>query len=76
MVLEVAGGLFVVYQVVDGRVRATDGARVAMLYGHGAELHGLGIKGEQTVCQQFADACEIFQRLSGLNGAQHTSDGS
>ena len=72
--LQVAGGLFVVDQMIDGGVCAADGARVTMLHGNGAELHGLGIEGEQTVRQQFADACEILQGLCGLNGAQHTSD--
>ena len=74
--LQVAGGLFVIYQVIDGGISAADGARVAMFDGNRAELHGLGIEGEQTVCQQFANACEILQCLSGLDGAKHTSDGT
>ena len=69
MVFEVAGGLFVIYQMVDGRIRAADGARVAMLYRNRAELHGLGIESKQTVRQQFANTCEIFQGLSSLNSA-------
>ena len=86
---QVASGLFlrpfgskrarrerVIYQMVDGRIRATDGARVAMLHGNGAELHRLGIEGEQTVRQEFAYTCEILQGLSSLDGAQHTSDGT
>ena len=73
---EVARGLLVVYQMVDGGMAAADGARVAMTDGHRAELHGLGIEGEQTVRQQLADAREILQRLGGLDGAQHTSDGA
>ena len=72
--LEVASGLFVIYQVINCGVTATDGARVTMLHGNGAELHGLGIEGEQTIGQQLADAREVLQRLSGLDGAQHTSD--
>ena len=47
-----------------------------MLHRNRAELHGLGIEGEQTVRQQFANTCEILQCLCGLDGAQHTSDGS
>ena len=73
---EVARGLFIIYQVVDSGIRAADGARVAMLHRNRAELHGLGIEGEQTVRQQFADAREILQCLSGLDGAEHTSDGA
>ena len=74
--LKIASGLFVIYQVVDGGVRATDGARVAMTNGNGTELHGLGIEGEQTVRQQFANTREILQCLCGLDGAEHTCDGS
>ena len=68
---EVAGSLFVINQVVDSRIRATDGARVAVLYRNRAELHRLGIESKQTVRQQFADTCEILQGLCGLDGAQH-----
>jgi hypothetical protein len=57
---EVASGLFIIYQVVDGGVTAADGTRVTMLHRNRTELHGLGIKGEQTVRQQFADASEIL----------------
>ena len=66
---QVTGGQLVVNQVIDGGIGAADGARVAMLHGNGAELHGLGIEGEQTVRQQFADTCEVFQRFGGLDGA-------
>ena len=52
--------------VTDGGMAAADGARVAMTDGHGAEQHGLGIEGEQTIGQQLADAREILQRLGGL----------
>ena len=76
MVLQVARGLFVVYQMVDGGMTAADGARVAMTDGHRAEQHGFGVEGEQTIGQQFADAREILQRLGGLDGAQHTGNGS
>ena len=74
--LQVASGLFVIYQMIDCGIGATDGARVTMLHGNRAELHGLGIESEQAVCQQLADTREIFQGLCGLDGTQHTSDGS
>ena len=73
---QVASSLFVIYQVVDGGIGAADGACVAMLYGDGAKLHGLCIEGEKSVGQQLADAREILQCLSGLDGAEHTSDGA
>ena len=76
VVFEVASSLLVVYQMVDSRVVAADDTWVAMLHIDGAELHGLGIEGEQAVGQQFADACEILQCLCGLDGAQHTCNGS
>ena len=76
LVFQVASGLFVINEVIDGGIRAADGARVAMLHGNRSELHRLGIKGEQTVRQQFADTREILQGLCGLDGAQHTSDGA
>ena len=74
LVFQVASGLFVIYQVVDGGVTAANSARVTMLHGNRAELNGLGIEGEQAVRQQFANACEILQGLCGLDGTQHTSD--
>ena len=47
-----------------------------MLHRDRSELHGLGIEGEQTVRQQFADTRKVLQRLSSLDGTQHTSDGT
>ena len=44
MILQIARGLFIIYQVVDGGIQTTDGTRVTMLYGHRAELHRLGIE--------------------------------
>ena len=41
---EVACGLFVIYQVVDGGMVATDGARRTLFHIDGAELHRLGIE--------------------------------
>ena len=51
--LQVASGLLVIYQMVDGGISSADGARVTMTDWHRAELHGLGIKRQQTVRQQF-----------------------
>ena len=76
MFFKVARGLLVIYQVVDGGVRAADGARVAMLHRYGAEQHGLGIEGQQAIGQQLPYPCEVFQRLSSLDGAQHTGNGT
>ena len=76
VVFKVASGLFVIYQVIDGGIRATDGAGVTMLHGNGAELHGLGIEGEQTVGQQLPYPCKVFQCLGCLDGSQHTCDGT
>ena len=55
--LQVASGLLVIYQTVDGGIGPADGARVTMTDWHRAELHGLGIKRQQTVRQQFSPAC-------------------
>ena len=74
--LKVACGLLVVNQVVDGGIITADGARVAMLHGHSTELHGLGIERQQTIGQQLPYSSKVFQRLSSLDGAQHTSDGT
>ena len=63
--MKIARGLFIIYQMIDGGVRTTDGTRVTMLHWHRTKLHGLGIKGKQTVCQQLTDACEVLQRLCG-----------
>ena len=60
VVFEVASGLFIIYQMIDGRISATDGTRVAMLYRNSTELHGLGIKGEQTIGEQFTNTREVF----------------
>ena len=59
MSFEVAGGLFVVYQFRDGWLRAADGARRTLAHGDGAELHRLGIEGQQAVGEQRACVCEI-----------------
>ena len=50
VVFEVASGLFVIYQMIDSGVCAADSARIAMLHRNRAELHRLGIEGEQTIC--------------------------
>ena len=72
--MQIARGLFVIYQVVDGGMVATDGARRTLFHVNGAELHGLGIECQKTVFQQLADTCKLFQRLSSLDGTQHTSN--
>ena len=72
--MKVARRLLVIYQMVDGGIGSADGARVTMLYWHRTKLHGLSIKGEQTVRQQFTNTRKVLQRLSCLNRTQHTSN--
>ena len=74
--LKIARCLFIIYQMVDGGMIAADGARRALLHVDGTELHGLGIEGQQAVGQQLTDTRKVFQRLSSLDGTQHTSDGT
>ena len=71
MLLQVARGLFIINEMVDGGMVATDGARRTLLHVDGAELHGLGIECQQTVRQQLANTREVLQCLGSLNGAQH-----
>ena len=59
---QVACGLFVIDEMVDGWMVAADGARRTLLHVNSTELHGLGVERQQTVGQQFADACEILHR--------------
>ena len=54
MVLQIAGCLLVIDEMVDGRVVAADFAGCTLLYLDGAEVHRLGIEGEQSVGEQFA----------------------
>ena len=61
MILQVTCGLFVIYQVVDGGMVTADGARRTLFHVDGAELHGLGIKCQQTVGQQFAEPVKYFR---------------
>ena len=72
--MKVARSLFIIYQMVDSGMLTTDGARRTLLHVDGTELHGLGVKRQQTVGQKFADTRKILQRLCGLDGAQHTSN--
>ena len=74
--MKVARGLFVINQVVDCGMLATDGARWTLLHVDGTELHGLGVKRQQTVGQQLTDTSKVFQCLSGLNGTQHACNGT
>ena len=74
--MKVARGLFVVDKMVDGGMFAADGARRTLFDVDGTELHSLGIERQQTVGQQFTDTRKILQRLCGLDGTQHTCNGS
>ena len=62
--------------MVDGGISPADGARVTMTDWHRSELHGLGIKRQQTVRQQFTNTRKILQCLCRLNRTQHASNGS
>ncbi len=76
MVLQIAGCLLVIDEMVDGRVVAADFAGCTLLHLDGAEVHRLGIEGEQSVGEQFAYTEEVLQSLCCLNGSEHTGDGS
>ena len=60
MILQIACGLFIIYQVVDGGMVTTDGARRTLFHVDGTELHGLGIERQQAVGQQFANTRKIL----------------
>lgn len=76
MILEVTDCLFVVYEFMDGGVVTTKFTVGVVACLHLAEVHRLGIEGEQLVGEQFAHTSDVLQSLSCLNGAQHTSDGT
>ena len=76
MVLQIAGSLFVIDEMIDGRVVATDFAGCTLLNLDGAEVHRLGVEGEQSVCKQIAYTEEVLQRLGSLDGSEYTSDGT
>ena len=76
MVLQIAGCLFVIDEMVDGRVVAADFAGCTLLYLDGAEVHRLGIEGQQTVGEQFAHTEEVLQCLGCLDGSEHSGDGT
>lgn len=76
MILEVTDCLFVVYEFMDGRVIATKFTVGVVASLHLAEVHRLGIEGEQLVGEQFAHTSDVLQSLSCLNGAQHASNGT
>ena len=76
MVFQITRSLLIVDEMIDGRVVATDFAGCTLLYLDGAEVHRLGIKGEQSVGEQFAHTEEVLQRLGSLDGSEHTSDGT
>ena len=76
MILEVTDCLLVVYEFMDGGVVTTKFTVGVVACLHLAEVHCLGIEGEQLVGEQFAHSSDVLQSLSCLNGAQHTSDGT
>ena len=76
MVLQIAGSLLIVDEMINGRVVAADFAGCTLLYLDGAEVHRLGIEGEQSVGEQFAHTEEVLQCLGCLDGSEHTGDGS
>ena len=74
--LQIAGCLLVIDEMVDSRVVAADFAGCTLLYLDGSEVHRLGIEGKQSVGKQFAYTEEVLQSLCCLDGSQHTGDGS
>ena len=76
MLFQIAGSLLVIDEMVDGRVVAADFAGCTLLHLDGAEVHRLGIEGEQSVGKQIAHAEEVLQSLCCLDGSEHTGDGS
>ena len=76
MVFQVTRSLLIVDEMIDGRVVAADFAGCTLLYLDGAEVHRLGIEGQQTVGEQFAYTEEVLQRLGSLDGSQHTGNGT
>ena len=68
--------LLIVDEMIDGRVVAADFAGCTLLYLDGAEVHRLGIEGEQSVGEQFAHTEEVLQSLGSLDGSEHASDGT
>lgn len=76
MVLQIAGSLLVIDEMIDGRVVATDFAGCTLLYLDGAEVHRLGVEGEQSVCKQIAYTEEVLQSLCCLDGSEHSGDGT
>ena len=76
MVLQIAGCLLIIDEMIDGRVVATDFAGCTLLHLDGAEVHRLGIEGKQTVGEQFAYTEEILQCLGSLDGSEHSGDGT
>ena len=76
MVFQITRSLLIVDEMIDGWVVATDFAGSTLLYLDGAEVHRLGVEGEQSVCKQIAYTEEVLQSLCCLNGSEHTGDGS
>ena len=76
MMLQITRSLLVVDEMVDGRVVAADFAGCTFLHLDGTEVHRLGIKGEQSVGEQFAYTEEVLQCFGCLNGSEHSGDGT
>ena len=76
MVLQIAGSLLIIDEMIDGRVVATDFAGCTFLYLDGAEVHRQGIEGEQSVGKQIAYTEEVLQCFGCLNGSEHSGDGT
>ena len=76
MVFQITRSLLIVDDMIDGRVVAADFAGCTLLYLDGAEVHRLGIEGEQSVGEQFAYTEDVLQSLCCLNGSEHTGDGT
>ena len=54
----------------------TDFAGCTLLYLDGAEVHRLGVEGEQSVGKQIAYTEEVLQSLCCLDGSEHSGDGT
>lgn len=76
MVLQIAGCLLIIDEMIDGRVVAADFAGCTLLHLDGAEVHRLGIEGKQTVGEQFTHTEEVLQCLGCLDGSEHSGDGT
>ena len=74
--VQVAHCLLVINEFGDGGVRAAHGAFVSLMDVDLAKVHGLGIECQELIGKQLAHACEIFEGLGSLDGAEHARYGS